>query len=420
MMSNDYLAEDWPRIKIILIGLTEALRHLQERRVVHCDLKPKNVMRFGDTTRIIDLDCSCKIGSPFDDSKHSSGFLPPEVIVKTQDADGNDIYRIVRDSDWARESRESRETIRHAYPSRDMWALGVILFYLCTGLSLIPTDVNGNIENHDFEILHEFTAATKERRLAKIKNMEARNLVAQLLSKDPSRRPLTSQVLSHPFLTNRVAPRMVGQEAEFDVFISYRLKSDIDISERFYESLTAAGLKVWWDKKSLLPGQPWNDGFCDGFVKSRVFLPILSREAINDPSDARCSFASLTETSPCDNVLLEHSLALEFRTRGLIEAIFPLFLGDRKDVDVVRNYFLTGCHPISPSIVIKSVVNEAEKHLDRLCLGSTLVEDLTVRSVLDQICLHQGHVVVGSLSAAIDEVTALIITILKNRKSGDA
>ena len=64
-------------------------------------------------------------------------------------------------------------------------------------------------------------------------------------------------MLAHPFLTGRKAARMIGESAEFDVFISYRVQSDLEHAEMIYDKLTAAGLKVWWDKKSLAPGVPW-------------------------------------------------------------------------------------------------------------------------------------------------------------------
>lgn len=50
---------------------------------------------------------------------------------------------------------------------------------------------------------------------------------------------------------------MLGETAQFDVFISYRVQSDAKHAELIYDKLTAAGLKVWWDKKSLIPGVPW-------------------------------------------------------------------------------------------------------------------------------------------------------------------
>jgi hypothetical protein len=42
----------------------------------------------------------------------------------------------------------------------------------------------------------------------------ARNLIAQMLTKDPARRPLMNQVLAHPFFTGRHTARLVGMAPE--------------------------------------------------------------------------------------------------------------------------------------------------------------------------------------------------------------
>ena len=65
------------------------------------------------------------------------------------------------------------------------------------------------------------------------------------------------QVLAHPFLSGKKATRLFGETAEFDVFLSYRKQSDENHAQLLYTKLTDAGLKVWWDKKSLIPGIPW-------------------------------------------------------------------------------------------------------------------------------------------------------------------
>jgi hypothetical protein len=62
-------------------------------------------------------------------------------------------------------------------------------------------------------------------------------------------------VLAHPFLSGKSAARMAGEEAEFDVFLSYRVSSDSDLVEMIHDALAAAGVKVWWDKLCLKPGQ---------------------------------------------------------------------------------------------------------------------------------------------------------------------
>ena len=96
--------------------------------------------------------------------------------------------------------------------------------------------------------------------------------------------------------------------------------------EQLYEQLTAAGLKVWWDKKCLRPGQRWEDGFVDGLLSSVVIVPVrptrcstrpvprlgLGPEDGPEPLEQVLSarllqgFERLTPGSACDNVLLEH------------------------------------------------------------------------------------------------------------------
>ena len=114
---------------------------------------------------------------------------------------------------------------------------------------------------------------------------------------------------------------MVGESPEFDVFLSYRVKSDQAKVSLLFEALTAAGLKVWWDKHSLEPGMPWEEGFTNGLLKSRVFVPLLSRFAIHHPSETSQNFCLLREDSDCDNLLLELRLALDLQARGLVENI---------------------------------------------------------------------------------------------------
>ena len=84
-------------------------------------------------------------------------------------------------------------------------------------------------------------------------------------------------------------------------------------------------------------------------MRSRIFVPILSRGAINDAKSTRQNFALLTKDSVCDNVLLEHRLALELRDRKLIEKIYPIMIGDYEDMtQSYSNYFASGCVSFEP------------------------------------------------------------------------
>ena len=62
----------------------------------------------------------------------------------------------------------------------------------------------------------------------------------------------------------------------------------------------------------------WEQGFCEGLVSSRAFVPLLSRDAINHPDKDWQNFSKLTADSSCDNVFLEHRLAVELQELGLI------------------------------------------------------------------------------------------------------
>ena len=127
-------------------------------------------------------------------------------------------------------------------------------------------------------------------------------------------------------------------------------------------------------------------------MKSRIFLPILSRNAINNDNNTRSNFRKLTKYSKCDNVLLEYNLALELRERGLIELVYPVMIGDKvidleaqKTLDVTNNsisnkddedflndnndfygnYFRNGCHPNLSDItfVPEANMNKVNEHL---------------------------------------------------------
>jgi hypothetical protein len=164
--------------------------------------------------------------------------------------------------------------------------------------------------------------------------VKARNLISQILNPDPLWRPSIRQIEAHPFLTNKSTTRMVGEEARYDVFLSYRVGSDYRHVEYLLNLLRDKGLKVWWDKVCLEPGVPWEQGFCSGLIDRKAFVCLLSREAINHPKKPCQNFSLLNVESKCDNVFLEYRLALELLALGLIEKIFSVMPGDADDPSV--------------------------------------------------------------------------------------
>ena len=64
-------------------------------------------------------------------------------------------------------------------------------------------------------------------------------------------------------------------EENMDVFISYS-RSDRDIAEKLYETLSAHGKRVWYDKKNLTEGDNFMDEIRKAIRTTKYFVPILS------------------------------------------------------------------------------------------------------------------------------------------------
>ena len=122
----------------------------------------------------------------------------------------------------------------------------MLLYYLCVGATLFQGTVEDNIfDDNNLFVLAEREDQLWNQLLAKVPDRYARNLISLLLHKDPEKRPLTNRVLSHPFLTGKHPARLNGEKPDWDVFLSYRVNSDLHHAEMIYEALRARGNKVW-------------------------------------------------------------------------------------------------------------------------------------------------------------------------------
>jgi hypothetical protein len=202
------------------------------------------------------------------------------------------------------------------------------------------------------------------------------------------------------------------------------VSSDAGHVERLYNLLTGRGLRVWWDKKCLKPGVPWEDGFCDGLVSSRAFVCFISRGGIAHPTNARQSFSRLTQASACDNVLLEHQLALELRHMGLVDFVFPVFLGDNSAAagagagSTVLDPFDFSVLGNMPDISVASVLDKVKSHMDRQCLGDPLFSTRTVKETVSQISSFQGGFLQGDAHSATESIANTIQIMLGAAAAG--
>ena len=374
-------------------------------------------MRLEGSLRLIDLDsCVSYVDIQYGVAKTDSGYIPPELLYMIDGVAGIRRYSINDNMEvvWDRELYD----LVVAHPSQDMWSLGAILYYMCTGKTLFWTDSAENIDAENLIDLYHWRSEYKSNKVSKVSDVMARNLVSQLLSKLFDKRPSATRVLFHPFISNRAVARMPGDEPEFDLFLSYRVNSDFKHVELLYNLLTKKRLKVWWDKVCLEPGMPWEEGFCNGLAKSRAFVPLLSREAIKHPTIDNQNFEKLTQDSRCDNVFLEHRLALELRAMGLIEKIYPVMIGDKQGGQYSA-YFQSGCHPSAPDVYVESVEAKVREHLDRQGLGAPIESNVTVKKVLSSIMSNQGGFIEGMDEVAFVNVINTILDMLRHVDHGE-
>lgn len=306
------------------------------------------------------------------------------------------------------------------------------ILYLILGEPFFLNNDEDNIDEQNLFALGSFSPKLKQEKMKKIANPQARNFVSLLMNADARKRLSVPRALQHPFITGKDAARLPGDEAEFDVFISYRVASDAHHAAMLYEMLSGKGLKVWWDKMCLEAGVPWDEGFCHGLIKSHAFIPLLSRHAINHPEISYQNFEKLKEDSRCDNVFLEYRLALELREMGLVEKIFPVMIGDVSDEQnltdddadatgpVYSHYFGSGCHPKLASTDSVSAVESALRvHLDNEGLGSPYSTSESPQSVLSQITQNQGAFLVGSLTECLPNIVNTIVEMVHHSDDSD-
>jgi serine/threonine protein kinase/ankyrin repeat protein len=437
--------ENLDEIAYVFQQLVKCVEHMHSKGVLHADLKTLNIVRSGINWQLIDLDAACVIGEGHVGIKFSSAYVPPEAVfvnkyhtcamVKSPDnakAWNAMVQQQESENENEREREKPMELVR-AHPSFDVWSLGCILYQLCTAdvrpLFQAGQDDNlsDNISDADDNlfVLAEWSDALKARKLSRVIHPMARNLLAQMLHKDPLKRPTLERILSHTFVSKKQFTRLVGQPPLFDVFLSYRVASDTEHVRLLYDLLTAAGMKVWLDTECLKAGVNWETGFCSGLVSSRYFVCVISKDGINKANVDRQNFGRLTETSACDNVFLEYRLALELMELGLIEKIFPVFIGDRvveKDSSNEKdgapsavkyvNFFTSNGLPASvPQVRVSEVERLVALHMEELGLGSPILDqkNTTVAAVLSAMLKFQGFKIEGAASEAFPKAVSYLL-----------
>jgi hypothetical protein len=111
-------------------------------------------------------------------------------------------------------------------------------------------------------------------------------------------------------------------------------------------------------------------------------------------------------------------LALELRERRLVDAIFPVLIGDLNETEFdagrvqYSNYFPSGCHPTEiPDTHVNAIEQKLQEHLSRQGLGYALTTKMTVSGIVEQVIANQGGFLRGDPEVAIQQICELIVTI---------
>jgi serine/threonine protein kinase/ankyrin repeat protein len=397
--------------------IAEALADLHAAGLVHGDVEPQNIVRVDSHYKLIDMGAAVHVGQPVG-LKLSTAYTAPEIALSLPDDHAFPPTTLSSPSISISAGYFVSDVV--ASPSLDAWSLGVTLYHMMARQSLFHADDFDNLAlSTDLNVLRQWSDKEKIERLSRINNREARHLLSLLLYRDPLKRPSMQKVLSHAFLTGTQPKRLPDEPAKFDVFLSYRCDSDSDHVKALADSLVKSGLRVWWDE-NLIPGQKFLPGFCEALSSSRMFVPIVSRGAVNaldtsgNPKSGQ-NWSLLKKGSGCDYVLLEWRLACELREQGLMEGAVPVFFGDFDKQNGVYGTFDKKCGPSCPDETVNAVEDTLREQLTKFGLGEPLIsnETATVKFIWDKITEHHGVKTHGTLTEVIKKAKEKICESLK-------
>ena len=195
------------------------------------------------------------------------------------------------------------------------------------------------------------------------------------------------------------------------------MAADAALVEVLHDKLTMRSVRVWWDRKCLLPGQPWEAGFADGLFASSVIVPVLSKAGLK-------KFGELTAGSWCDNVLLSTvwrwSSSIVARSSSSTRSWSARYSRWARFGDGYGNFFADNAKPTCPRVAVQAVEDKLAEHLRRGGKGSAQTAPQTVYQVLDEVLAHQGVALSGARHDAVEHVVDEVVKMMSkvNRSRG--
>eukprot|EP00924_Labyrinthula_sp_SR-Ha-C_P004770 maker-scaffold_1-snap-gene-11.34-mRNA-1 protein AED:0.32 eAED:0.34 QI:58/0/0.5/1/0/0/2/0/1223 len=271
-------------IRHIASNAADSLYQLHSHGFIHGDFKPRNFLKHEKGNwMLIDFDNCFSKGEPvFDNTLHtkfSSAYCAPEIakhiFCYTSEAEKK---RVVADE------------------ALDIFAFGVVLFELCTGISLFPSRLlSDNIFLPDVRVeLVNWLGIPKEKldRVFASKQfseniippssvMYAKDLIQLCLSGDPLDRPSFNQILSHPFFKE---PKKLEKKESYvektHVFVSHVQAEAAGTVKDIYYYTKRKKCLAWLD---MFANDLTVNGMYKGVKNSKSFIVILTKSIFQRP-----------------------------------------------------------------------------------------------------------------------------------------
>ena len=227
-------------VQYFILQIIHALKYLHKRRIVHRDLKPGNIfLNKNLEVKIGDFGLAKQFAYMGEKIKHQGGtlqYMAPEVV----------------------ENSESSFEV-------DIWAIGVIMYYLIIGK--LP-----------------FKGSNQEETKEKIKKVDytyqkdaiiseaAKDLISQILVKDPIKRPSLRQILMHDFFKlGRAIPKLIPisfKDKEPSIEYIRNFMVDADKNGIVNKKVTTTDLKTQFPENKIVDNKEVN---YDIYLKNCIF-----------------------------------------------------------------------------------------------------------------------------------------------------
>ncbi|CAI7796211.1 unnamed protein product [Closterium sp. NIES-53] len=219
-------------------GITEGLRDLHARGIVHCDVKGQNVLLFKSGVKLCDFGASFLLDSP-GSSRDSSGASPRDSLQSLDVNENREAPRCANVAGKAKlagkaERKQMKGTIcwmapevvaeKGATPSSDVWSLGCTVIEMLTGrppwVSKESVTQNRQSPKSFMSVLYKIGCSVEVPEFPSKISAEGRDFLLKCLDRDPDGRSSAEDLLQHPFI--RVA------SGESDVALTDQLTCGCD------------------------------------------------------------------------------------------------------------------------------------------------------------------------------------------------